>query len=180
MGGLYNFLVLIGGTYFAYYLVSVIGRKLIPGKIGGWKVPGVVALILQVMLAGLAIPLLGEKFLLNIDKTYGVIQEVAGNEYLYRVLEANDLVWSVLTMLAVFFVIKVITEALEDRPEKWVGSVMALVIIFVALTGSYVIWDFLGLKVWVESITLFDKIWFQTEPGKIIRDAIFPEMEVYP
>lgn len=183
MENFYYTLVLIGGSFAAYYIVFRVGEKIAPSELGGIKVPRALGLVIQVLLPAVLLPLVAPAILKNLDKMYSITQEVSGSPYLkfisdfFESAENANKIWATLSIFLSYIIFKEITEKMPERPKGFGSFLIALAIVILSATASSILWDLVAVKVWLRMIQFFDSIWWDSQPGAVIREWIFPEQQ---
>lgn len=179
-------LVLVGGSALAYYLVFYVGKKLAPSEVFGFKLPKAITFILQIILPAVLLPLLASGALKNIDKMFEVTQTVGNSPYLsivtdlFEGAEDTNKVWAMLSLVVTFVIFKHVIKNMPDNPNGAVSFGLALLVVVLVSVASSVLWDIVAEKIWLKTLTFFDSIWWDTTPGAIIREWIFPNQQRIP
>ncbi|NLZ24664.1 hypothetical protein GX888_02910 [Candidatus Dojkabacteria bacterium] len=177
----YYMLILIIGSMFTYYIVFVVGKKFSPTTIAGKPVPAALRFIIQVVLPAALIPIVSSAFLKNIDKTFEITKRVGSSPYLgfvtkvFEGAESTERFWAIITLFLVFAISKYIIENMPDNPSTLGTAAIALALVIIAATASSIIWNLVAEKVWLRTVQMFDSIWWDTTPGAVVREWLFPD-----
>ncbi len=173
--------ILTGGSALAYYIVFVVGKKIAPVALGTMKLPKAITFVLQFFLPALLIPLLAPYILKNIDKMYNITKGIGESPYLsvitkvFEGAENTDRLWAIISLFLFFEIFKNVIENMPNGPASLGGFGMALAIVIITPAASAFLWELVGEKIWIRAIEFFQSLWWDTIPGNIIREWLFPE-----
>lgn len=181
MDSFFYILILVGGTILAYYIVFVIGPKIAPAGLGKIKWPSGVTFLIQFVFPSFLLGMLAPAVLKNINKMFNITKEIGESEYLsvitktFENSENAGRLWSMISFFLFLIIFKYIVENMPDKPLGLGAFAIAVIVVVFAATGSSVLWDIVGDKIWLRSIEFLDSVFWETEPGVIIREWWFPD-----
>ena len=181
MDNFFYTIVLFLGSMMAYYIFFVVSAKVVPKVIGGKPLSAGIQILIQILVPAFIMPMIVPGILKNLDNMFEITQSVGSSPYLsiitgfFESAEAQNRLWAVLSIAIFLLIFKKVIESMPDGTTGLGSFAISVVVIIFIATSSSVLWDLVAERIWLNTIQSFDRVWWETVPGNIIRQWWFPE-----